>query len=206
MTQQPNTPMAIRKITPADFDAVGAMLGRAFDDDPVMNHLAKQDARRSERIRHLMDIALHTLAYPYGEVYIGANCEGAALWNPPGKVPHGLLFNLQMLPHMARIAGLGGIQKAIGAFDFIDKKHPQAPEHYYLAVIGIEPSRQGTGAGTTLIRHVLERSDREGVAAYLESSKKQNVPLYERLGFRVTEETNLPGGGPPVWLMWRDPQ
>jgi len=42
--------------------------------------------------------------------------------------------------------------------------------------------------------------------AYLESSKERNVTFYSRFGFRVTDEVRMPGGGPTVWLMWRDPQ
>jgi len=32
------------------------------------------------------------------------------------------------------------------------------------------------------------------------------VPFYERHGFRVIGELSIPGGGPTLWLMWRDPQ
>ena len=52
---------------------------------------------------------------------------------------------------------------------------------------------------------VLERCDAEGTPAYLETDTERNVQLYERHGFEVTEEFDLPGGGPPVWLMWRPP-
>ena len=56
-----------------------------------------------------------------------------------------------------------------------------------------------------LLRPGLELCDREGLAAYLESSKESNLAFYGRFGFRVTDEVRMPGGGPPVWLMWRDP-
>jgi hypothetical protein len=52
---------------------------------------------------------------------------------------------------------------------------------------------------------VLERCDRDGVPAYLESSKERNVVLYERHGFRVVEQLRLPKDGPPIWRMWREP-
>lgn len=194
-----------RKIGPADFDAVSALMARAFDDDPVMNYLAKQDERRAERIRLLMALALRKLTYPFGETYVAEGLEGAMFWNPPGQIPHGFLFNLGMLPDLVRIAGVGGVQRAIGALDMMEKKHPKPP-HYYLLAIGVEPSQQGRGIGSTLLRPMVERCDREHMPSYLESSKERNIPLYERHGYRVTEEVRLPKGGPPAWLMWRDPQ
>ena len=83
----------------------------------------------------------------------------------------------------------------------------RSPEHWYLAVLGVDPSSQGRGFGPHLMAPVLDRCDREGTPAYLETDTEQNVALYERHGFRVTGELTLPGGDEPtVWLMWRDPQ
>ncbi len=93
----------------------------------------------------------------------------------------------------------------MGGLAAIEKKHPHAP-HWYLLGLGVDPDLQGKGIGTQLMAPVLERCDREGTPAYLESSKERNVPLYERNGFRVTEEFRVPNGGPPIWMMWRDPK
>ncbi len=88
--------------------------------------------------------------------------------------------------------------------NLMEQKHPHEP-HWYLAVLGVAPDRQGRGFGSHLMQPVLERCDANGDAAYLETDTERNVQLYERHGFKVTEEFDLPGGGPPVWLMWRDP-
>jgi hypothetical protein len=51
----------------------------------------------------------------------------------------------------------------------------------------------------------LELCDRDGVPAYLEASKEDNVPFYARHGFRVTREIKLPRG-PIMYAMWREPR
>jgi ribosomal protein S18 acetylase RimI-like enzyme len=76
--------------------------------------------------------------------------------------------------------------------------------HWYLATLGTDPDRQGQGVGSALLRKVLERADLEGLPAYLESSKERNLAFYGRHGFEVTGEIHTPGGGPTLWLMWRE--
>ena len=80
-------------------------------------------------------------------------------------------------------------------------------EHYYLGTIGVEPAvMYGERASRPhLWLPVLERCDAGGIPAYLECSSEGNVIFYSGLGFVVTEQLRAPGGGPPIWLMWRDP-
>jgi len=52
---------------------------------------------------------------------------------------------------------------------------------------------------------VLDICDREGLAAYLESSKESNVAFYRRRGFEVTGEVSVPDSSVRLWLMWREP-
>ena len=82
--------------------------------------------------------------------------------------------------------------------------HPKE-RHWYLQMLGTEPTQQGHGLGSAVIAPVLERCDRDGERIYLESSKKRNIPFYERHGFEVTAEIQVPRG-PVVWAMWRDPR
>jgi ribosomal protein S18 acetylase RimI-like enzyme len=83
--------------------------------------------------------------------------------------------------------------------------HPEDPPHWYLAILGTDPSAQGRGLGSAMMGPILEGCDREGLGAYLESSKERNVDFYARHGFRVTGERRLPRG-PRLWPMWRDPR
>jgi GNAT superfamily N-acetyltransferase len=86
-----------------------------------------------------------------------------------------------------------------------EKLHPKAP-HWYLAVIGVEPVRQGAGLGGKLLSAVLGRLDETGVPAYLETSTEANVSWYRHHGFEVQHEVRPARDGPPVWTMWREPR
>ncbi|MFD6228709.1 hypothetical protein ACFWFZ_17755 [Streptomyces sp. NPDC060232] len=61
------------------------------------------------------------------------------------------------------------------------------------------------GVGSAQLRQQLAQCDRLGQPAYLESSNITNIPFCEGLGFRVTGEIRLPGGGPTLWPMRREP-
>jgi GNAT superfamily N-acetyltransferase len=125
---------------------------------------------------------------------------GAALWTPSDawRMPQReVLANLPVyLNRRAPLVALG--------WHRVEARHPHDP-HLYLAILGVEPAAQGRGTGSALIGAGLERCDAEGVGAFLESSKPENVPFYERHGFRVTDRLRMPRG-PRVWLMWRDPR
>jgi GNAT superfamily N-acetyltransferase len=60
------------------------------------------------------------------------------------------------------------------------------------AVLGTDPAAQGRGLGSAVLAPVLEGCDRDGIGAYLVSSKERNIDFYARFGFRVTREVRLP--------------
>ncbi len=83
------------------------------------------------------------------------------------------------------------------------KHHPTEP-HWHLGPIAIVPELQGQGIGSQLLEHFCSHVDQAGQAAYLETDRPENVPLYERFGFKVTEEA--PVLGVRNWFMWRPPR
>jgi ribosomal protein S18 acetylase RimI-like enzyme len=82
--------------------------------------------------------------------------------------------------------------------------HPSEP-HWYLPLIGVDPTRQGRGYGSALLQHALRRCDEDQTLAYLESSNPANVSLYERHGFEVVG-TIQAGASPTFYPMVRKPQ
>ena len=89
-------------------------------------------------------------------------------------------------------------------FEQMDEYHPKAP-CWYLPMIGVDPACQGRGYGSALLRFALERIDRDGAAAYLESSNPRNVPLDERHGVEVIGNIQA-GTSPSIVPMLRSPR
>jgi ribosomal protein S18 acetylase RimI-like enzyme len=190
--------------TSAEVAKLSAMLGRAFLDDPVQLYLFPDEATRLKKVERLFGAFLRAHYVKQGATFSTSAHEGVALWAPPGHATFTPLEILSQAGPMLRSFGFG-IQRALKVLDTIEKEHPTEP-HWYLGVLGTDPIHQGKGIGASVLQPILDRCDREGVPAYLESSKDRNVPYYERFGFKVTKEIALPRGGPLVWAMWRDPQ
>jgi GNAT superfamily N-acetyltransferase len=195
----------VRQATAVDLPAISASLAKAFADDPVMLHILPATVRsQPERLQGLMRVEAKS-ALPHRSVWTTADRQATAIWKPPDKWKLGGVELLKQAPATLSILR-GRVGVGLSALNAIEKRHPVTPPHWHLAVLGTEPEGQGKGKGSAVLQPVLDRCDREGEGAYLESSKERNVPFYERHGFRVTEELDLPKGGPRVWLMWRDPQ
>ena len=111
------------------------------------------------------------------------------------------------MPSIARLAGWRRLRLVSDALDMLEqrRRHHLPEPHFYLSALGVDPARQGSGVGTALMRPVLERCDRDGTPAYLETAVARNVLLYERLGFEVVDELVLPGTDVHGWLMARRP-
>ncbi len=191
----------VKRATRDDLPNVTAVLARAFVDDPVFRYLipVDDDRRRSELAFRMLGLN----ALDHGMVLRTSDTSAAAFWATPGQWAFPWRNVLRTLPISLRAYRLG-VFRALGLLGQIEKVHPDEP-HYYLEVLGTDPSRQGQGFGAAIMEHVLTRADSEGVGAYLESSKDLNVPYYRRFGFEVVNEIRIPDG-PTIWPMWRDPR
>jgi ribosomal protein S18 acetylase RimI-like enzyme len=194
--------MEVRLARGEEVPQLAAMLARAFHDDPVTAWFMRSESRRPKYAERFFGWQLHRLM-GQEHVYAANDGSAAALWALPGQWRESSWQALRLF--VALVPALGGhLPTAARGVERVEKRHPVEP-HLYLAVLGTDPPAQGRGICSALLRPGLELCDREGLPAYLESSKESNVAFYGRFGFRVTEEVRMPGNGPAVWLMWRDP-
>jgi ribosomal protein S18 acetylase RimI-like enzyme len=127
-------------------------------------------------------------------------CQGAALWLPPGVSPDEVELQRVVTSTVAEDKQA----QLFAALEELEEYHPDEP-HWYLPLIAVDPVWQGCGIGSRLLKHAVARCDEAGKRAYLESSNPRNISLYERHGFKVIGEVR--SGDCPVWTpMLREPK
>jgi GNAT superfamily N-acetyltransferase len=191
----------------ADIPALARVLDRAFYDDPVITWMLPDEKTRPARLRRLFASLTRHHHFAGGGVEVACDGPGiaaAALWDPPNRWKHSPREQVAMLPSIFRAFGYRAAA-ARYVIELMKRRHPEEP-HWYLAVIGSDINARGRGFGQALMHSRLDRCDAEHCPAYLESSKLDNVPYYERFGFTVIGELMLPNGGPTLWPMWRAPR
>jgi len=193
----------LRRGTGDDVVAVADALADAFTGY-VWDEWTVAADRHAERLTALQAAFLRDLVVPFGELWLAEEEAGpvaAAAWlRPDVGVPAPAQAALDM-----RLDDLAG-DRAAAAREAEAVCRPLRPStpHFYLASLGVRRGAQGRGLGSALLEPVLREAARLGVPAYLETSTPRNVRFYERAGFAVTGEVDVPGGGPHVWAMLRD--
>jgi len=190
----------IRKIGPADRDAVSAMLARAFLDDPVMMFMIPDEKARAAKLPRIFRLLLK-LALPHGLCDVSEGIESATIWKPPGQWHLSLWDYIANGPELLGIFGANAFT-VMATMDRIEKVHPKK-DHFYLQVLGTDPPKQGKGFASRVMRRQLASADAAGLPCYLESSKESNIPVYRSFGFELRDEIGIPDG-PTLWPMWRD--
>lgn len=193
----------VRHAVRSDLTALEASLTDAFAEDPMMSWIYPDPDTRPQLLPGFMGVILEE-GLTHGHTYtVGANI-GAAVWGAPdvdllNDEAVGRLFGLlgeQLGPRAAEV-GVGLVS--------ITEHHPRHQPHFYLLLLGTARSHQSKGSGSALVREVIDRCDRHGFGAYLESSNPRNVPFYERHGFRPITEVKVSADFIAT-PMWRDPQ
>jgi len=187
-----------------DIDPLAAALARAFHDDPAMTWLfGERSDPRLRRLRRYFGSEARRHSRDGGTVLTADGHPGAAFWEPPDNWRTPWSEVLRAAPMMLQSIG-PRIPRALKGLSMMERAHPREP-HWYLSVLGTDPPQQGKGVGAALLEPILDRCDNDGLGAYLESSKEANIPFYQRFGFTVTGQIDLPDG-PALWPMWRDPR
>lgn len=190
---------SIKSATADDEASVISVITLAFSSDPMARWVYPSP---QDYLTHFSGLALAigAKAFANGGAHYVEGFAGASLWLPPGVSPDEERPTAMIRETVAeRVQGdLFGMMEQMGP------AHPKEP-HWYLWLIGADPTRQGRGYGSALLRHALAACDRDKKLAYLESSNPRNLSLYLRHGFELTGTIQV-GSSPSLFPMLRKPR
>lgn len=194
-------------------DRIADIWADAFEQDPLMKWVFPDHTARLESLRRWWEFLLDRLP-PGAELY-GTRADGCvAYWQPPsfdeasstGQQDDSEAMSNRQVEFVDMMTELLG-ELAPSRMEGLGKMHQArlSEPHWYLAVLGTSPSQQSRGLGGRVLVPMLERCDRMGALAYLESSNPANVGFYRRHGFEAIGEFTL-GDGVLITPMAREPR
>ena len=187
-----------------DPQVAGAVLGRAFLEDPVFGWLVQGSDRERRLVRTFTAFAGTASRAPGSRVLVTPERTAAALWLPPGGWRAGVPEFLRTAVPLTAALRTGAV-RGLRLQAVVERSHLQEP-HWYLEALGAVPEARGTGVGRRVVQPVLDVCDDARLPAYLESSNPRNLSFYERLGFVRGEPLPVPPGCPPLMPMTRRPR
>jgi ribosomal protein S18 acetylase RimI-like enzyme len=169
----------------------------AFGSDPPARWMFPDPHQYLSHFPHFVR-AFGGRALDHRSAYYVDNFAGVSLWLPPGVQPDetALVALLERSVSAERLPYVFAILEQLGRF------HP-TEAHWYLPMTGVDPSKQGNGYGSTMLRHALQGIDQDQLPAYLESTNPGNIGLYERHGFKLLGTIEV-ADAPPMFPMLRE--
>src|SRR5918992_4414533 len=142
-----------------------ATIALAFSSDPAGRYLYPDPHQFFSHFPEFVRI-FGGKAFEHDTAYYVDGFTGAALWYPPGVHPE----EDALVSLLLRTVPENMQEEMFAVLDQMGSYHPSEP-HWYLPLIGVDPAHQGKGYGDALMSRALARCDRDGVPAYLESTK-----------------------------------
>lgn len=193
--------MRVRPATVEEVPELAALLARAFADDAIMVWTAPEPDREARVAAFFREFDTH--AAGHGWLWTTEGREGVALWAPPGSEAVFEQITFELGDGVRELLGTA-IDRYDSFWGWAEGLRPSEP-HWYLDHVAVERGARGSGVGSALVSHGLERARADGVVAFLCTSRPDNVAFYERRGFAVAMAGDAPDGGPHVWFMRWDP-
>ncbi len=193
-------------------DEVAALMGRAFQDDPLFVHACSDPGDRARWLPWVFRWSTWK-GFLFGQTLgTAGTLDGVVATIAPG----GGEFTDEDLARFGYGRGREmvdaevwdrAIERVNAAFEPADAAlhRAVAEPHWYLDVIAVEPAAQGRGIGGALLRAVHARADADGVPIALLTYQPTNLPFYRRHGYTVVCEGTAPGNGLRWWGLRRDP-
>lgn len=149
--------------------------------------------------------------FSYSKTFITSpRAEGIAIWVHSDRLEDRPLWRI-FTPGVIRLIFKIGIRPLIklqAQEKYMEKKHKELVhgEHWYLAVLAVDPQHQGKGYGGKLLNGMLANIDKDNLPCYVETEGEKNVSMYKHFGFKVIDEFIIPDTTDKLVAMLRQPK
>lgn len=175
-----------------DRDHVVGILHSAFEpitDDNSINFVVKQDHKRSERIKILMEFLVDD-CLDFGEVLLSDKRNACILL----KYPHKAKTTFAVLWRHVKLAfkciGLLNVPKVLKRQAII-KKHHIKGTYIHPVIMGATSEVRGFGFGVRLIKQLFDdRDEKNKLPVIIETTTDENLKMYQRFGFKLIKEVH----------------
>lgn len=172
----------------------------------MMVHLMPDASHRRRTLPHFLG-SVQRYCLRYGSVHTTPDLAGVACWLPPGRtnvaLPRVLRSGMATAALRLRLTGLGRMRALTSAMER-DHHAAMTEPHWYLWLLGSEPTRARKGVGSRLLAPVLAEADATATPAYLDTHSAVNLGFYARHGFEPAVERVV--DGLRYWGLRRDPR
>lgn len=127
-----------------------------------------------------------------------SNLEGVCIWEGADD-PHNVITLKEIILGLPLIftIGIPSLIRMIKYQIWSSKIRESltSKRYWYLNVIAVSPVHQGKGFATKMIKPFIEKASENNEEVYLETQNKNNVPIYEKFGFKVIETKKIENTG-----------
>ena len=192
------------------FEQASVALAESLLDDPfywaITNDFATDLGARKQALIRYFHYSLEE-AERTGRCIVAPDPSlGAAAWLLPRSPEVAAVESSTKARYLPSVLGPQGVENYNRIIRYMAPLAAQVVpcNAWYLSIIGILPSAQGRGLGTTLLSDTLAEASSAGVTCYLETFTPRNVTFYERRGFRWIADHLEPTTNRAYVLMRRD--
>lgn len=201
----------VERMQRGDRSTTAAALARAFHYDPLFEFFLPDRANQHRGTIRFMESSIRD-AEPFNECWIAKADDGkvasAALWLPPGGYPRSKKRDYLTMLRTAPVFMRSGrrMNDGMKLLTELERVHHRVVRpHAYLAVLGTDPLFARQGAASAALAPMLAECDRQGLPAYLETQKEENLAFYNRHGFEFQQMVEVERV-PKLWTMLRQPR
>jgi len=194
--------MHITAAAPSDIEPAVGCLAAAFADDPITGFLLQTGPHYRERVTQFFTLLMRAriaLNMPVLVARGAAGIHGAAMGYTTARPQ----WPKTLAQEWSRFeTATPGMSDRMALYDEIAEKSKPLVPHYYLGVIGIDPTAHGLGFGARLLESfcALSAVDPLSGGVHLETANPSNVRFYERAGFEVSGHGTL--GQATLWCLF----